>query len=276
MPDPALMVGPQDPDNTAELTQRYGVGNNALLLLEGQEQNFPAELRAALALPIDAERSEALVDAEVYAAAGDLLRETKTIGDEERKPELVESYVRGSDDRSRVVTISYISPSGRSAKALLGPYVNRENPSKGFPQSQKAHDEVRRAKMGIAAAQSRLDRDEDPAPDSPEAEALREEVERLSKELASARDPEPFEGYVAENASNLRKRLADSDRDEAQRVLDYERAHEDRSTVTDAAVKRIDAIDEAEREQSDAQARENAELRERLAALEAKLADESG
>lgn len=262
-PDPSLLVGPQDPDATAELTQRYGVGNNAVKLLEAQADNYPAELRALLSLPIDDDRSQALLDEDVYAAAGDLLRETKRIGDEDRAPELVESYVRGSDDRSRVVTITYISPSGRSAKAALGAWAGD-----GFSKSRDAYEELRRGKMGLAAAQARVAGDSQVPADSPEAEALREEVERLHKELEAARDPEPFEGYNAANASELKKRLADSDRGEAQRVLDYERAHEDRSTVTDAAVKRVDAIDAAEQEQREAQERENAELRERVAALE--------
>jgi hypothetical protein len=275
MSDPALMVGPLDVDSSTELTERFGVANNALELLRRTSLNMPAELMGILALPPDRDRTEALdadeVDRKAREVLGDSLQQSRDdtlLPNPEYDADAITihgRYVRGADDRTRVVTVSYTVPSGRTGKAAIGPY-------KEFTKSVGLYEDSRRVKMGIASLTG--DDEGGRSADSPEAEALREEVLRLREELEAARDPEPFEGYGDANANDLKKRLADADRDEAQAIADYERSHENRSTVVDAAVKRVDTIDEeaeaAEREAQEARDAEMAELREQLAELKAR------
>lgn len=278
MSDPALMVGPMDVDSSTELTERYGVANNALELLRRQAMNMPAELMGILASPPDGDRSEALDADEVDRAAREFIGESlQKSHDDSMLPnpeyeaddiDIRGRYVRGADDRSRVVTITYVVPSGRTGKAAIGAY-------RDFPSSVAQFEQLRRVKMGIASLTP--DDEGRRSADSPEADALREEVQRLNAELAAARDPEPYAGYGDSNAKSIVERVKEADRDEAQAVADYERSHENRTTVVDAAVKRVDALDEeaeaALREQQEAADAEKRELLDRLAALEAQLAD---
>lgn len=239
MPDPALMVGPQDPDNTAELTARYGVANNAIELLTGVADNQPAELMSLLALPTDQDRSDALVLAEVERAAGDLLDRTEVIDGEERSAYLAAAYVKGNDPRSRVVTITYVVPSGRTGKASLGSYDE-------FPQSQAAFEELRRAKMGVASESSRLGKaagdDSVPDPASPEIEAMRESMDEMHRELRElrARQAEPVEGFSELNATDSKAAIADFDASQLDKAEELERGRGEktRSSVTDAIEKR--------------------------------------
>lgn len=226
-----LVVGPMDPDNTAELTQRYGVGNNALELLRGQADNHPPELRAILAMPTDTEgRSEALIHDEVVNRAGDLLKREGA--------ELESAYVRGATDRTRVVTINYTVPSGRNGKASLGPWAE-------FSQSVAEFERVRRAKMGLAAAGAALDAPDEEAPAaSPEAEAMRKLLEEQQKELAELRNPEPAPGYRQLNARDAATAVYEMDASQVDAVERYESTAglgdggEPRKTVVAAVEKR--------------------------------------
>lgn len=53
-------------------------------------------------------------------------------------------------------------------------------------------------------------------------------------------DDEPFDGYDSMNAPDLRRRIGEMSREEAEQVAAYERAHQDRSTVVSAAEQRVD------------------------------------
>jgi hypothetical protein len=152
----AVQVGPQDPDATAELTQRYGVGVNA-------------------------------------------------------------AYVRGTNDATRVVTITYTVPSGRVAKAALGAWSS-------FTKSVEAFDQVRRAKMGLAAAQFAVAPQEgEQAPDaSPELAEQRKLIEDMQAELARLRNPEPVDGYRELNAREAAQRAYDMDASQLDAVERYE------------------------------------------------------
>lgn len=201
-----LVVGPMDPDNTAELTRNYGVGNNSLELLRGQADNQPPELMAILAVPADSERSEALVLDEVIRAAGDLLDRDGS--------RLLSAYVRGSTDMDRVVTISYEVASGRTGKAALGPWV------KGFPQSYAAWDGLRRQKMGLASAGASLTGGSLDA--SPELAEMRKVLEEQAVKLAELQNPEPVEGYREMNATDAATSVYEMDASQLDAVLRFE------------------------------------------------------
>lgn len=228
----AYVVGPMDPDNTAELTARYGVGNNALELLVRQADNQPPELMSALVMPPDDERSQALVLDEVIKASGGLLEREGT--------QLRAAYVRGKDPWSQVVTVTYTVASGRVGKALLGKY--RDN----FPESQAAYERVARARMGLSAADAALLANApnsgggDVPPDSPEAGGLRELVnemqsrfererqedaakrEALEGELEKLRNPEPVAGYADLNVKDAADRVASMDDTALDATIRYE------------------------------------------------------
>lgn len=205
----SLKVGPMDPDNTAELTARVGVGNNALELLKGQADNQPPELMAILAIPPDGARSEALVYDEVVRGAGDLL--------DREGAELLAAYVRGDSDRTRAVTIHYKIASGRTGKASIGLWTD-------FPQSVRAFEDTRRLKMGLGSALAQLDNPEDTPPAaSPELEALKAALEDQQKELAELRNPEPVEGYRALNARDAALRVYEMDGSQVDATERFER-----------------------------------------------------
>lgn len=204
----AVQVGPMDPDNTAELTARYGVANNSLELLKGQADNQPPELMAILAVPADSERSETLVHDEVVSAAGDLLTREGS--------KLLSSYVRGSTDGDRVVTISYQVPSGRTGKAALGLW-------RDFPQSVAAWESVRRTKMGIAAAAAGVSgAPGDVPPASPELEALQKTMLEQQAKIADLENPEPVVGYKALNARDAALAVYDMDASQVDATERYE------------------------------------------------------
>lgn len=110
---------------------------------------------------------------------------------------------------------------------------------------------------------------------SEDVDALRRQLAELTDRLdkqPSPADPEPVKDYGQANATNIAKMLGAADRATVARVLEYERGHEDRATVTKAAEKRIvdlDAEDAAAAQAQQALADENETLKARLAELEA-------
>jgi hypothetical protein len=271
MTDAALMVGPQDPESTAELVAKGGVGDNAVKLLERQARNQPVELMGILAMPPDQLRSDSLdteeVDRHARRAIQGWLDEAKADGDSvspdySADDVLIDGrWVRGTSDRTRVVTITYVLPSGRSAKAAIGSYSD-------FPASQASYELQHRRAMGIREDVAQLQG----APvESPEAEALRAELARVEAELAEARDPAPFEGYAEMTAKHIVDNLiADATIGDVEALLEYERRHEDRSTVVTAAGKRIVALKQAEADVRARELEELEQLRAQVAELRAK------
>jgi hypothetical protein len=125
--------------------------------------------------------------------------------------------VRGGDDVTRVVTITYTVASGRVAKALLGAWST-------FPQSVDAFEQVRRAKMGFTAGLAQLTNEQAPPASSPEAESLRSLVEEMQAELAELRNPEPVPGYRELSARDAAQRVYDLDASQLDAVERYEAA----------------------------------------------------
>lgn len=111
---PGVKVGPLDPDKTADfgvVSQR----NSARQLVRLHTQAYPASLVSALARPLDEERSLAL-DMEEVAEHLDGL--TLANGDPVVPDgcRVVGANVRGDRDREQVLTFTYQTPSGRTAK----------------------------------------------------------------------------------------------------------------------------------------------------------------
>jgi hypothetical protein len=57
----------------------------------------------------------------------------------------------------------------------------------------------------------------------------------ILNKIADLRGDEPWPGYDSMKADEIRARLREADADLARQVLDYERRHQERTTVTTAA-----------------------------------------
>jgi hypothetical protein len=81
---------------------------------------------------------------------------------------------------------------------------------------------------------------------SEETRGLQARIAELEAQVeAQGDDPEPAE-YDGKDAREIAADLADAPRETVQRVLVFEQAHKDRSTITTAAQKRLDALDQAD------------------------------
>jgi hypothetical protein len=99
---------------------------------------------------------------------------------------------------------------------------------------------------------------------SEETRGLQARIAELEAQVeAQGDDPEPAE-YDGKDAREIAADLADAPRETVQRVLVFEQAHKDRSTITTAAQKRLDALDQADA----AKDAELETLRSRVAELE--------
>lgn len=218
MADPALKVGPQNIDNSAQLTRRAGVGNHALRLLRRHARNNPPELVADLSKPRDERRSRVAEDnLERIAETLKLPKGAQVEG----------ASVKGAPDgRSgdRVVTLVLRYPptnpdappnAGRSGKAS----VEWEK----LPWLEDEYEKRERARLGLAARAAALDPDnvDDSAPlSADDAEELRKRLAAAEEALAAAAkaaeeepepepEPEPFEGYSDATVEDIEKRIAE-------------------------------------------------------------------
>lgn len=144
---PGVRVGPLDPDSTAAFGQ-VGVANTARAVLRLHAQMHPPELRRALVRPLDDERTKGLDPDEVAEYLGGL---THANGDP-YVPEgarVVGAAVRGDRDTGHVLTFTYRTASGRTAK-WHAPYNDE-----ALPDSYQAGAENKRLKdlqgRGIAS-----------------------------------------------------------------------------------------------------------------------------
>lgn len=250
------VIGPIDPDNSSQLTERLGVHNKAHELLRRHAKNYPAALTAALATP-------------VHPAATTFLRDRQAAG----LRDAIEEYARGLkgreaflDEDDVVEDISVRAPqgglgafddptyfavlyrkggSGRSARAVI-PYSE-------VPEFDRALEAFEAEKEAGGSAGPTLAVSDDETSqlleeaaterDAAEKEAaeLRAQLRDLGERLDSLENPEPFAGYDETSATDLVKRLKDGGASEfgtigLQAIVSYEEARDNpRKTVLEAA-----------------------------------------
>lgn len=131
---PGVKVGPLDPDK-AERFGHVSQGATARQLIRVHSQLHPVELTRVLARPLDPERTKALVIDEVREYLDGLTRENgdPVVPDGAR---VVAAQVRGDRDTEQVLTFTYRTESGRTAK-WFAPY-DRD----GLSESVRAGDEL--------------------------------------------------------------------------------------------------------------------------------------
>lgn len=196
--DPALVVGPMDPDRVARLVGNMGVHNNARRLLQRAAAQNPPELQAALNKPTDSIRSEA-----VEANPDELAAAAKKAGLPDHK--IVGASVRGGSDipdNDRVLVLTLENESGRTYRVVLN---YGESP---LDESKATATRIRRLRLGVDATAVRLamGNEAQAGADRPasadEAEELRRTILDLEDELDKAKSgdsdepagpAEPFE-----------------------------------------------------------------------------------
>lgn len=197
-------IGPQDPDNTAGLTERVGVHNKADTLLKNHQKNWPKALRTALALPRDVDRSAALDTDEVHEALLAVPKRQRFFREEYK---LLDAVVRGLTRGARCVSVLYEVPSGRVAHGVI--------PYKGLTKSQRAYDAKVAKDAGEVQAlppviqtdpqvEAQIAAEKKRADDAIDAQAkLQRQLDEQAAQIAKLQRPEPFEGYDDLNASEV-------------------------------------------------------------------------
>ncbi|HEY1833864.1 MAG TPA: hypothetical protein VGG08_05460 [Solirubrobacteraceae bacterium] len=252
---PTFSVGPMDVDSAAGLTGRLGTHNKAGALLRRHAASFPRALMRILELPKDDVGSRAVkrcLDSVKEAAISAKGRHQFLREDDEV---LAASVREDPASGERFVALIYRKPSGRIARGAID-----ADSVLGLDEAiadQKAEDAVERGGLHLAAGFG-----EAPVPrsfdDAAELDDAREEAERLrrdseerdrehantmrelSERLAALEDAPPFEGYGDTNAKDLATQIKSEGlslygRVGLERIVSYEEAHQNRSTVVDAA-----------------------------------------
>lgn len=263
-------IGPLDPD-AAESFGQVNASSSARQLMRHHLALYPPQLLAVLRLKRNDLRSEALDRDEVVAAGEALYTEDGAELPDEFEVNGV--AVRGEEDSKKYVTFTYKVPSGRTAKGAV-PY-DEENFSASIELGDEAIavDKAKQAGMpwvpkqvaealgaGDAARKS-SNKESKSAARVKELEAQvaerDQQIQRMRDEGAAppqgpagAAEPvdpalvdpnaEPYEGYDADKADEIVKKVKDGDAALAQRVLAYESAGANRSTVTAAANAKLD------------------------------------
>jgi hypothetical protein len=251
-------VGPMDVDSAAGLTHRLGTHNKAGALLKRHAASFPRALMRVLELPKDDAASRAInkrcLDAVRDAALSAKGRHQFMREDDEI---LAGGCALREDPASheRFVTMIYRRPSGRIARGAIG-----AESVLGLDDAitdQKAEDAVEKgglhmatgicealppqsfdtgAELDEAREETERVRQEAQGREREQANTLREMQERL----AALEDAEPFSGYGETNAKDLAAQIKAEGlslygRVGLERIVSYEEAHQNRSTVVDAA-----------------------------------------
>lgn len=170
---PGVKVGPLDPDTTSDFGQ-VAQRNSARRLIRLHAQAHPAELTRQLSRPLDPERTKGLDLDEVrsYLDGQELENGDPLVPDGAR---VVGASVRGDRDTEQVLTFTYLTPSGRTAK------WHAAYDADGLPDSVEAGDElvkVREMKdRGVVAFDS----------EGTHTELLRREAGRLRRENEALR-----------------------------------------------------------------------------------------
>lgn len=249
---PGLKVGPLDPDATSGFGQ-IGQGNIARTVIRHHAAMYPPDLRRALNMKLDGDRTSALDQDEVR----------QVVADAGALPEgctFEHGQVRGERGRKQIVTFTFLKPSGRVGKGYVDYLAD------SFPRSVERGDAAvhfaERKDAGLPFDTAGLQLEtlrRELAEQRQRNDELSRELERLANEGASAggRDPEPgaadhgppqpIDGYDDLKADEVVELLrADETSDEDRRaILDYERGGKNRSTVIGAAEQSLGAGDPA-------------------------------
>lgn len=243
-----------------------GAGSNGEKLVNALTHLYPEELTAAQERRPNPVLTEGI----------DLDDVTKIVGD---GIDVRDAVVRGGEQRSddAWVTFAGYDEAGDTVKGAY-PYPDHGKASSRDLILQTDRLQESEAARDFALAEAKRQAAEQES--SEEVAALREQVEALTARLdEEPPDPEPVDGYNDANATDIAKMVGAADRPTAESVLAFERDHEDRKTVTEAAEKRIAAIDaEAEQEAAERERvhEENEALKARVAELEAQAAAPPG
>jgi hypothetical protein len=258
MPTPELRIGPQNPDEAADLIGPAGIGSgsNALELINRNADLYPPEVMAAQAAPRDPVASDALDLDEVAEVVSDV-----------EGAEVTAAAVRGTDGKNPQVVVLYIVESGRSAKAVV--------PLSELPKSEAAietaREEAEAREQGAPAVNDQelsdlrrqigelrdaLDADRK-ATDDEEKQQLRERVAELEETQEETREraedaeerlrspgsaptptapspnaePEPWAGYDDLNVAEVLEQLKNVDDDTRRAIARYERENKSRDTI---------------------------------------------
>lgn len=250
---------PDAPFTLASLVGEAGSGANGEKLVQTLRYHYPPELEAATLKRVNARLTSALDQ----AAMESVVKIAGAPADSD-----LNVKVRGGLTRERdaVVVYAFHDETGQLWKGCF-PYEDLGKPSSERHVAQK--DAIMNAPA--AADYARVQAKIRAAQRDPEADSLRERVAELEAQLEeSGQDPAPAE-YEGRNAREIATLIADAPRETAERLQAYERAHEDRATIVNAADKRLNALDADDRAAADAQAAQAAEverLRARVAELE--------
>jgi hypothetical protein len=216
-----LVLGPQDPEATSELTKRLGVHNKAGKLLERHRRNYPEGMTTILAYPRDDLRSESL-DLEELEDELRGLRGRKAFFEED--DELVHANVRGSKATGYFVDVLYRKPSGRTARGVIS-YEPLSGSVRAFEAAQAAEEAggARVVVGGDEELQAALESAEKEKRDA--QSALQEMQDRISR----LENPEPWDGYdetSAQEKVDLIKQggLEEYGKAGLERIRDYERS----------------------------------------------------
>lgn len=239
-----------------------GTASNGEKLVQTLDYHYPPALRAAT---LRRENEDlALSDTEVEQAA-------KIAGVDSSDPEIeFAATVRGGHSRAADawVTYAYYDEDGDLWKGAF-PYGDLGQDSSDGHVSQAESLAGSPAAADFADAQEKRRN----APDDVKAlQARIAKLEAQSSDEGDADDPAPVKDYGKATARDIATMLSQAPRDTAARVHEYETAHENRSTVVQAAEKRIQALDD-----EDAKAAADLKAKDdRIADLEQQLAAATG
>lgn len=245
------------PFRLASLIGEAGSASNGEKLVNALIKHYPPELKAAQlkrpneALMAELDMQEVAEQAAVIAGV----------------PQVLDVCIRGGEHSDADAWVTYAYHDGRDTMKGAFPYpdLGRDSSTRHLSQAEWLQNSEAAREHNAARAKEADSRA------SQDVTRLREELAALSARLDERREPEPIKGYSEARATDIANELADASREAVQRVLDYEVEHDNRSTVTKAAEKRIAALDaEAEQAEADQQrmVEENEALKARVAELE--------
>lgn len=231
-----VTIGPQDPDSASDLTARLGVHNKADKLLARARANYPEALTRALSLPDNPERTAALDLEEVESAVRSIEGRRAFVKDDDK---VIDARVKGREEDELVVAVLYERPSGRTARGVI-PYEGLRGSARRFAEQQEEESSSVVGSTRQASSAGARDAAE---------EKLREYEERLQQldsqlrereeRLASAEDPEPWQGYNELNAKERAEKVRDGGLEEfgragLERIRTYEETHQKSKQVLSA------------------------------------------
>lgn len=239
----------ESPFNLRSLVTDAGTASNGEKLIEAVTNFYPPELQEAQLLSPNVELSRTLDWKQVAKIAGVKIGDAVVRGGERDRDEAVVTYAGYDADGD---TIKGFFPHSDLGKSSSDGHISQRDRLQDT-EAARAHAESQEKARAAAGSE--------------ETAALKARIAELEEQVEQdGGDPEPLpvDQYDKAKAKDIVTMVGAADRETAARVLDYERRHEDRSTVTEAAEKRIEALDG-----EDAKVREeNEQLKARIAELE--------